>query len=125
MTIDQAKQIIRDEGFEPLDGACWEDEQQIYASSVKTVSGTFGHPACEVQYRKHSAWLSVTGRKPIQVCNKHNVTFSLGEHSAVAACPQCQLDTFLSTPDCEADWHREKGPHSDLLACPMCGHSSI
>jgi len=67
VTLSQAKQIIEAEGFEALNGACWEDDHQIYASSTRTVPGTYGHPACEVQFHKPSGWFSVTGRKPVQL----------------------------------------------------------
>jgi hypothetical protein len=45
----------------------WEDENTVYAGSVKSVPGTFGHPAFEVHYSKETRWLSVTGKAPVKL----------------------------------------------------------
>lgn len=66
-TLDQAKSLITELGGTPLNGASWEDDRAIYASSVETVPGCYGHPRYEVMFSKESHWLSVSGRKPIRL----------------------------------------------------------
>jgi hypothetical protein len=67
MTLEAVKEIVRKAGFEVCNGASWEDDKDIYASSVKTVRGCYGHPAFEVMFSKESGWLSVTGYKPTRL----------------------------------------------------------
>ena len=64
MTLEKAKQIIAEAGYEPSKGGSWEDGRTIYASSVQSDRRCYNHPMFEVQYSKESGWLSVTGRKP-------------------------------------------------------------
>lgn len=68
MTLEQAKQAIRDRGFTPLNGASWEDSDHVYASSVETFGpSTYGHPKMEISFSKSSGWFHATGEKPIKM----------------------------------------------------------
>ena len=48
-------------------GASWEDSEQIFASSVETAKGCYGHSQFEVSYHKPSRWLSETGHKTVHL----------------------------------------------------------
>lgn len=66
-TLEQAKGIIKELGGRPCEGACWESDEQIYASSVECDRRCYNHPIYEVQFSKNSGWLSVSGRKPTRL----------------------------------------------------------
>jgi len=67
LTIDDAKRILCQAGYEVC--AAFEDQHIVYASSVRTLPGTYGHPAFEVHYNKHSGWLSVSDQPPVCLLN--------------------------------------------------------
>jgi hypothetical protein len=66
-SLEQAKQMIVEMGGTVCNGASWEDDRNIYASSVQTVRGTYGHPRYEVMFSKESGWLSASDRKPVKL----------------------------------------------------------
>ena len=45
----------------------WEDESMRYACSFESTAGTMGHPAFEAQFNRETAWLTVTGRAPVNI----------------------------------------------------------
>ena len=67
ITLNEAKEMIRQMGGTPLNGAFWEDERFVYASSVETVPGCYGHPRYEVQFGKQDGWLSRSNFKPVNL----------------------------------------------------------
>jgi hypothetical protein len=68
VTLEQAKHMIREMGGTPLNGASWEDDRFVYASSSETCgASTYGHPRYEVQFSKESGWLSRSGQKPVRL----------------------------------------------------------
>ena len=51
MTLQECQQIIRNKGHK--NSSCdWENEENIYAFSFKTVPNTYGHPELTVHYDK-------------------------------------------------------------------------
>jgi hypothetical protein len=68
VTLEQAKAMVVELGGRVCQGACWEDNENVYASSVETCGpSTYNHPRFEVQYHKSSGWLSRTGLKPVRL----------------------------------------------------------
>jgi hypothetical protein len=57
VTLQELKDEITKSGGTVLDGASWEDSFCVYASSVETCAGCFGHPKYEASYNKHTGWL--------------------------------------------------------------------
>ena len=65
-TLDQAKQLVVKAGHE-VSPASWEDDQTIYACSVKSIRNCFNHPAFEVHFHKGTNWLTVDGQLPVKI----------------------------------------------------------
>jgi hypothetical protein len=63
MTIEKAKQIVKDAGHEVL--TAWETETAIFACSVKSDRACLNASVFSVHYNKHTGWLSVTDRPPV------------------------------------------------------------
>lgn len=64
-TLEEANRIVTDAGFESMGG--FEDERMIIASSVKTIPGTYGHPAFTVQFMKCTGWLMVGDKRAVKL----------------------------------------------------------
>lgn len=63
-TLPDAQEIVRNAGHRI--GTAYADEMGIYACSLKSVPGTYGHPAFEVVFNNDTRWLTVTGRPAVK-----------------------------------------------------------
>lgn len=62
MTLETLKSEVVKAGFTLSCGA-WEDETMMYAASVESVVGCFGHPSFEATFDKRSGWVRI-GKQP-------------------------------------------------------------
>lgn len=61
-TLESVKEMVTENGF-TLSHSAWEDEFLIYAGSVETKPGCYGHPQFEVTFCKRIGWLTSSGHK--------------------------------------------------------------
>lgn len=62
MTLQECQQLVKESGYKNFFSADWENDMHVYAFSVESIPGTYGHPAYTVHYQKFSGWLSETGK---------------------------------------------------------------
>lgn len=92
--LESLKKKVREGGFR-VSSASGDFGATVYAASIETVPGCYGHPRYEVMYDRETGWLSETGKPPVRLhrapcCGEH-FTGDMNTFYASHDCPNCPI----------------------------------
>lgn len=66
MSLEVLKSEVVKAGFK-LSAGAWEDEYMMYAASVESIPGCYGHPRFEATYCKRTGWVYIGKQAPFKI----------------------------------------------------------